>query len=172
MASVVINIAGQRFGRLLALEEAGRDKFGEVKWRCRCDCGQERIVRGYKLRKSLTASCGCQKTEHIGMLRRTHGKSRSPEYISYRAMIRRCYDPTTRPYPWYGGRGVVVCERWLNSFLAFLKDVGPRPDGWTLDRIDPNGNYEPTNCRWAPWYVQARNKRKRLPPLPLLRVSQ
>lgn len=167
-----IDITGQRFGRLVAVQRAGTDKFGEMMWLCKCDCGDTPSVRSSALRKGLTTSCGCWRRENTGQRYRTHGRSTSPEYASYRAMLRRCYDSTHRAWPWYGGRGIQVCDQWLNSFETFLAALGPRPAGWTLDRIENDKDYGPDNCRWAPWTIQGKNKRKRLPPLPLLSVSQ
>jgi hypothetical protein len=85
----------------------------------------------------------------------------SREYRAWRDMKERCYNPKKQSYPWYGGKGVTVCDRWLNSFAAFLSDMGPCPRGLTLDRKDPHGDYEPSNCRWATWDVQHENTRKR-----------
>ncbi len=168
MSCVKVKLLSSRFERLVVTEESGRDKFGEVLWKCQCDCGQIRVIRSSALRKGKHKSCGCLKTERIGNDSRTHGGSTTPEYPSYRAMLRRCNDPKHRAYPWYGARGIKVCLEWQTDFAKFSADMGPRPSGWTLDRIDSNRDYEPSNCRWAPWSVQGINKRRRLPSLPAL----
>ena len=164
----LIDLSGSKFNHLTVVEQVGRDNFGEVMWKCRCDCGNFAIVRSSKLRAGSTISCGCVKAARIGSLNRTHGGGATPEYRSYRAMLRRCYDTKHRAYQWYGARGIKVSERWLNSFPAFVSDMGPRPEGFTLDRLDNDRDYSPDNCRWASWTVQGNNKHKRLPSLPLL----
>lgn len=164
----MIDILGQRFTRWTATAYSHSDKWGEAMWQCKCDCGTEKVVRSSDLRYGTSTSCGCRNAELASKRKWMHGKSGTPEFVSYHAMRRRCYDKQHRAYKWYGGRGVIVCDRWLNNFELFLSDMGQRPDGWTLDRIDPEKDYGPENCRWSPWDVQARNKRNRLPPLPLL----
>jgi hypothetical protein len=95
----------------------------------------------------------------IGENSTQHGQANSPEYVSWRAMKARVSDPNNKDWKYYGGRGLTVCAEWLSSFSTFLHDMGPRPQGTTLDRIDPNGNYEPGNCRWADALTQSRNRR-------------
>src|SRR5258708_9467541 len=145
------NISGVRFGRLIALERAG-DKWGNVIWRCRCDCGNEKFVQIRYLIGGNTKSCGCMKrgptSGHFHTWRRDGRKGASPTYISWQAMHRRCYGEATKDYLYYGGRGIKVCERW-HSFENFLADMGERPEGLTLDRIDGNGDYGPDNCHLA-----------------------
>lgn len=129
-----------------------------TRWECRCVCGTQRFVEGQTLRKGFSTSCGC--VPHAPRL--THGQarrnSRSPLYTTWRSMIQRCSDESN---PLYGGRGISVCDRWM-SFEAFARDVGPRPIGCSLDRINSNGNYEPSNCRWATANEQGRNTSKNL----------
>ena len=155
-----VNIAGQRFTRLTAIEPAGV-KRGLIAWRCRCDCGREVVVAGACLRKGNTKSCGCLKVESFAKVITKHGMCESPEYMAWMAMRSRCKPGSRRKdAKWYASVGVKVCERWATSFEAFLADVGPKPGpGYSLDRIDPYGNYEPGNCRWATWKEQANNKR-------------
>lgn len=157
-----IDISGQRFGRLVVVGRAGAVP-GSTTWHCVCGCGVKTIVRGCLLKAGHTKSCGCIKTENMTTLnvsRITHGQSNSPEWNSWQAMIVRCTRKSTNYYANYGGRGITVCPKWRHSFETFLKDMGPRPRGTTLDRYPHNaGNYEPDNCRWATPKEQANNTR-------------
>lgn len=153
-----INLKGRRFGRLVVLEEGDKTKEGLIRWHCLCDCGREKIVSGKDLRKNRTKSCGCFQKDVLSKLKSTHNQTDSPTYKSWKGMHRRCYNSNYKRYPDYGGRGIGVCERW-HSFENFLEDMGERPKGKTIDRIDPDGNYEPSNCRWATPEEQSRNIR-------------
>ena len=149
-----IDISNKRFGKLIALNvshQVNKLYF----WNCICDCGNKLITSGNRLRYGKTKSCGC-------IVKTQNGLSRSPSYRSWDAMIQRCYDKSVPHYERYGGRGISVCDRWKNSFLDFLKDMGDRPEGKTLDRIDNNGNYEPLNCKWSTIKEQSSNKRPRI----------
>jgi len=155
---------GQRFHRLVVVDvDAGRTKQGCMLVGVKCDCGTQKIVRLSLLRNGVTKSCGCYCRERTAESHLRHGCGRNgkqtPEYRSWADMIRRTSDPSRRDFPNYGGRGIAVCERW-RDFPAFLADMGYRPPGCSIDRIDVDGNYEPSNCRWSTRTEQNRNTRR------------
>jgi len=146
--SSLINEIGNRHGSFVVIGRAGKIKDRAV-WMCRCDCGKKVAVHGRYLRRGIRTNCGClrQKTTH------------HPMYALWSGMIKRCNTKSNGAYPNYGGRGIRVCDRWERSFLAFVQDMGDRPSGRSLDRINNDGNYEPGNCRWATAKEQMQNRR-------------
>lgn len=166
----LIDLTGQKYGRLTVVERAGKTVHGEhAKWICQCECGSVTTVIGKNLRIGTTTSCGCVHKEHmsqVGRANRTHGKSRTRLYKVWCGMTGRCYDPSKPYYKWYGGRGIKVCDEWRNDFQSFYDwamangyDPNALHGECTIDRIDSDGNYEPSNCRWVSMAEQSRNKR-------------
>ena len=151
-----VNRKGQRFGRLVVVEEAGRNNLKKVMWRCLCDCGKETTVPSGCLVTGNTTSCGCFLQEKITK----HGGWKKASYNTWRAMMRRCNNPSDKDYARYGGAGISVCSQW-HDYLSFAADMGEPVGSETLDRKDPYGNYESENCRWADLPTQARNIRVR-----------
>lgn len=159
---------GVRIGSLTAVSKtyktlsSGRKMPG---WSLKCDCGTIVVAMTVNLTKGKHRSCGCNRRDLSMESKGQVGVTSMPEYRVYRQMLDRCYLPTSPNFHWYGERGVGVCQRWregvdgLTGFLCFMADMGPRPDGLTLDRINPFGDYGPDNCRWATWLEQAANKR-------------
>lgn len=155
------DLIGRRFGRLVVQSLVTGRK--PRTWQCVCDCGRVVETLHGSLWNGMTSSCGCFRAENPSRLRHGHGRKAgngSPEFRSWRAMVQRCTNKNHAAFARYGGRGISICQRWRESFEAFLSDMGPRPEGTTLDRFpDPNGNYEPGNCRWATAAQQNRNTR-------------
>lgn len=160
----VMNLTGQRYGRVVVVGRSGSDRRGTAQWRYRCDCGRDGIALSDNLRFGRTRSCGCLNRDAAAVQHRTHGESvgkGTPEYNAWCTMWKRCTNQTFDHYRHYGGRGITVCDRWV-SYEAFLADMGRRPtSGHSLDRVDNDGNYEPSNCRWATRSEQCRNQRPR-----------
>lgn len=155
-------MTGRVCGRLTVLQEAGKHRW--PRWLCLCNCGKQTVVPGFRLRAGITKSCGCGMVasgpEHRNF-RHGHGRKRAVTklYRAWQSMRERCNCPGFAGYHLYGGRGITVCDRWF-VFDTFADDMGPHPGpGFSLDRIDVDGNYEPSNCRWATRKEQAANKR-------------
>ena len=173
--TALIQLIGQRFGRLIVTTRAPNGRAGRVRWRCKCDCGGEISVVSIDLRLGDTKSCGCLLREMGSLLGKKHGgkyvwaskthghaghENITPTYQSWSHMKWRCLNPKADNFSYYGGRGIRVCERWLNSFENFLADMGERPANRTLDRKDNSADYRPDNCHWATKKEQANNRRQ------------
>ena len=162
------DMTGIKFGRLTVISKAESDKRGEARWSCRCDCGENTIVNGSHLRSGRVQSCGCYRRERISerMLGNTtkgntrHGGYKTRLYRIWTNMKTRCFNRENKLYQWYGALGVKVCSEWLDyaTFERWALTNGYRDD-LTIERINPHGNYEPTNCVWIPLRDQNKNKR-------------
>lgn len=156
----LIDMTGWQCGDWAVLHQAGNNPRGQAMWLARCQCGTERVVGGADLRKGTSASCGCRNAGMLGDLRRTHGQSSTRLYQIWQLMRARCERATDAAFPKYGGRGITVCAAWakFESFFAWATANGYRED-LSIDRIDNDKGYSPSNCRWADALTQSRNRR-------------
>ena len=156
--SNAIDLIGHKYNRWTVIERVfPNTNQGSTQWLCRCDCGNTAIVPRNNLRSGASKSCGCWNLENIKEMATTHGKTKTREYEIWSGMKKRCLNPNSKAYSYYGGRGIKICDSWKNDFTAFLTDMGPCPANLELDRIGNNGNYEPGNCRWATRKEQMQN---------------
>lgn len=152
------DLKGQRFNRLLVISRANVPKGKTKAWMCRCDCGVLKKIRADHLKTGRTRSCGCYNKEIASKRMSTHGMSGTREHITWVGMKDRCGNKDSKIYKYYGGKGIKVCSEWVDSFERFYKDMGSRPKGHSIDRIDGSLGYSPSNCKWSSRNDQARNR--------------
>ena len=153
----LIDLTGRKFGRLTVISRGDNTKNKRIRWHCQCDCGGDALVVGAHLKNGNTQSCGCIHKKGLVERQTSHGMSETAEYATWMHMKQRCDNISDKDYKDYGGRGIEVCDRW-RKFENFYEDMGPRPKGASINRINNDGNYEPGNCEWAGGKDQARNK--------------
>src|SRR6476659_6232781 len=166
--SALKNLIGQRFGYLVVAQQAASDKAGKARWLCKCDCGGTTPVTSTNLKTGHVKSCGCYNRQLVNDRNFKHGHAPrgrpSAEYVCWRHVRNRCFDPLDPSWKYYGGRGITMCDQWKDDFTAFIRDMGQRPSPkHSIDRKNNDGNYEPGNCRWATAKEQRNNRRPQAP---------
>ena len=163
-----VDMTNKRCGMLKVIKKDGSNKTGRTMWLCICDCGNEIVCEGSKLRNGHTTSCGCKRYKTLKEMKTIHGMHNTRLYSVWNTMKYRCENKNAKEYKYYGGRGITVCDEWRNSFEAFYNwainngyDSTQKRGVCTIDRINVNGNYEPSNCRWVNMKVQRNNQRKK-----------
>lgn len=159
MSKALPSLVGKTFGLWTVLSRVENDNMNSITYLCKCTCGAIRKVVGRRLRTERSRSCGCRNSELTSERFIKHGNSTTREFKIWRNMISRCHDKKSISYSAYGKRGIIVCSAWLASYDSFITAMGECPAGKSLDRIDNDGNYEPSNCRWADFETQCSNKR-------------
>jgi len=153
-----LDLSGKKFGKLTVIEKSGKNNNGCILWKCQCDCGNITILSGSRINLGKVKSCGCFTGESAKKRNSTHGMTKTRTYRIWQCMKSRCYYEKDQAYQHYHGRGITICDRWLNSFENFLEDMGKAPKGLTLDRINNDKGYSKENCRWATYEEQNKNR--------------
>lgn len=153
----VKNLIGQKFNKLSVIQRAKNSKSGNIRWLCKCECGKYTIVSSQNLKTGHTKSCGCLNKNATYI---THNKSKTKLYKIWQGMKKRCFNKNEEHYKYYGERGIIVCDEWKNDFMSFYNWAinNEYKDNFTIERIDVNGNYEPSNCKWVTFQEQGYNK--------------
>lgn len=158
-------LTGMKFGRWTVIGRAENNKKGNTMWHCRCECGKQAIIVGYSLTRGRSKSCGCYHSERVSQankdLKTTHGEKKTRLYRIWKGMKQRCFNPNDKDYEKYGGRGITICDEWKEDFCKFKSWAlaSGYAQELSIDRIENNGNYEPSNCRWATQSQQNSNRR-------------
>lgn len=160
------DLTGQKFGRLTVIKRVENSRSKQIRWLCQCDCGNRKVILGNSLKTGKTLSCGCLHNSLLIERTSIHKKSKTRLYGVWLRMKARCYNPKVKEYTLYGGRGIKICDEWKNNYISFYNwamsngyDEKAKYKQCTIDRIDVNGNYEPSNCRWVNSIIQSKNKR-------------